>query len=391
MMDLETAAVMKERVKDVTRNGYDGRNASFMLWLFDDGNKYNLLRESVLSKMIDAEARDKAMTTKKGGPSKARTQLRAVCVGALSSIIPSDSASVPIKLECLTFAIFTRFLSTFKKNVSKKRAYACLSGLNEGEDAVVVRLSPSSFSGACSALSHIFTESGISKEFNDQTKELWTLLSGYNKGTRRMGGNEKRLLGLSSDEGKKPLPLAAYKYLEKVLFESKKPEHIGAHTFLLIQWNLISRAEFVIGSNIDSIWCHGDAILFDIGTTKTDQEGTRNIDHPWHVYSNNECPYICPVLALARYLIDKPHVLAGNCPLFEGSGQYDRYSNILADIVSSKEHRDTFISLGIIPEHFGTHSIRKGAVTHISTGTTSSPPRASICIRANWNLPGVMN
>ena len=43
MMDLETAAVMKERVKDVTRNGYDGRNASFMLWLFDDGNKYNLL------------------------------------------------------------------------------------------------------------------------------------------------------------------------------------------------------------------------------------------------------------------------------------------------------------------------------------------------------------
>ena len=35
MMDLETAAVMKERVKDVTRNGYDGRNASFMLWLFD--------------------------------------------------------------------------------------------------------------------------------------------------------------------------------------------------------------------------------------------------------------------------------------------------------------------------------------------------------------------
>jgi hypothetical protein len=206
-----------------------------------------------------------------------------------------------------------------------------------------------------------------------------------------MGGNEKRLLGLSSDEGKKPLPLAAFKYLAKVLFESKKTEHIGAHTFLLIQWNLISRAEFVIGSNIDSIWCHGDAILFDIGTTKTDQEGTRNIDHPWHVYSNNECPYICPVLALARYLIDKPHILAGNCPLFEGSGQYDRYNNILSDIVSSKEHKDTFVSLGMLPQNFGTHSIRKGAVTHISTGSTSSPPIASICLRANWAMPGVMN
>ena len=94
---------------------------------------------------------------------------------------------------------------------------------------------------------------------------------------------------------------------------------------------------------------------------------------------------------MACYLIDHPNILAGKCPLFEGSGQYDRYSKILFDIVSSKEHRDTFISLGMVPKHFGTHSIRKGAVTHISTGTTSCPPIASICIRANWVMPGVMN
>ena len=35
--------------------------------------------------------------------------------------------------------------------------------------------------------------------------------------------------------------------------------------------------------------------------------------------------------------------------------------------------------------------MRKGAVTHISTGTTSCPPIASICLRANWSMPGVMN
>ncbi len=155
---------------------------------------------------------------------------------------------------------------------------------------------------------------------------------------------------------------AAYKYLAKILFESKKPEHVGAHTFLIIAWNLISHAEFVIGSNIDSIWFHGNAILFDIGKTKTDQERTWNIDHPWHVYFNNECPYICPALALACYLIDHPNILAGKCPLFEGSCQYDCYNNILSDIVSSKEHKDTFVSLGMPPQQFGTHSIRKGAV-----------------------------
>ena len=42
-------------------------------------------------------------------------------------------------------------------------------------------------------------------------------------------------------------------------------------------------------------------------------------------------------------------------------------------------------------EDFGTHSIWKGAVTFISTGTTSTPPIASICLRANWAMPGVMN
>lgn len=43
------------------------------------------------------------------------------------------------------------------------------------------------------------------------------------------------------------------------------------------------------------------------------------------------------------------------------------------------------------PEYFGTHSLRKGAVTHISTGTTSCPPISSICLRANWSMPGVLN
>jgi hypothetical protein len=35
LMDSETAAVMKERVASSTHEGYDGRNVSFMIWLFD--------------------------------------------------------------------------------------------------------------------------------------------------------------------------------------------------------------------------------------------------------------------------------------------------------------------------------------------------------------------
>lgn len=43
------------------------------------------------------------------------------------------------------------------------------------------------------------------------------------------------------------------------------------------------------------------------------------------------------------------------------------------------------------PDYFGSHSLRKGAVTHTACGITSSPPIASICIRANRKMPGVMN
>ncbi len=49
------------------------------------------------------------------------------------------------------------------------------------------------------------------------------------------------------------------------------------------------------------------------------------------------------------------------------------------------------LSLGMPPESFGTHSIRKGAVTYVATGSTSFPPIASICLLANWAMPGVMN
>ena len=36
LMDLETTAVMKERVASSTRKGYESRNVAFMIWLFDN-------------------------------------------------------------------------------------------------------------------------------------------------------------------------------------------------------------------------------------------------------------------------------------------------------------------------------------------------------------------
>ena len=275
-----------------------------------------------------AHVKDRVWRTKKGQPSKTRDSLRAVCRKALRSIDPEVVVTIPVKLEHLEFKIFARFLATFKKKVKKRNIQ---DNVVISESEVEIRLGPSSYDGACSALSHLYLESGLDKEIT--SKELWAKLSSYKKGSRRKGAAEKKELGMAATEGKKPLPFKAYKYLAKILFESEKPEHVSAHTFLLLEWNLISRAEFVVDSKIDLILYAEDALKFDMGKTKTDQEGTKNIDHPWHLYSNPINPEICVHLGITRHLICNPTILNGQCDLFEGSSQYDRFNKIFNDVV----------------------------------------------------------
>ena len=154
---------------------------------------------------------------------------------------------------------------------------------------------------------------------------------------------------------------------------------------------MVSRADNVVNQHMDLFGIWNDALIVQIGPTKGDQEGTKHVDHPFHIYSVPEEPAICPVLAFCKYLLCNPTILNGECMMFDGASQYERFNNILRDIVHSPEHRNTFVDLGIDPQYFGTHSIRKGALTHVACGITSSPSIASICIRANWKMPGVMN
>ena len=44
-------------------------------------------------------------------------------------------------------------------------------------------------------------------------------------------------------EGKREMSKIAYSILAKYLFESDKMEHVFAHLFLTLDWNLMKRAE----------------------------------------------------------------------------------------------------------------------------------------------------
>ena len=382
-VDAETRGVMKNRVNPKVSAKYGTQNQKFLLWLFDNREHYGALVKPVLLEELAAQYKeDRAQRTKSGLQSKSRDHVRATCREWLERVDADKPDTHPIELADLTFQIYTRYLATFKK-AAKKRSRG---GVDE---TVEIRLSTSAFDGATSSLSHLYTECGLDK--HQVSKDLWTKLKVYKAGSRRTSAREKKDLGLSTVEGKKHLPFAAYRLLARILFESPKPEHIYAHAFLVLEWNLISRAEFLVDAKIDIVSFTKDALVFAMGVTKTDQEGTKNVDHPWHVYSCPEFPEICAHLAFARHIMASPTILNGGVQLFEGRSQYERFNATFRGIVSSPEHREEFASLGITPGDFGTHSIRKGAATHVSTGSTASPPIASICLRANWAMPGVLS
>ena len=76
------------------------------------------------------------------------------------------------------------------------------------------------------------------------------------------------------------MPVAAFRKLVGILFESKKPEHVHAHNFLLLEWNLISRAEYFVDANIDLMSFTKDALFFNMSVTKTEQEGVKTLTIP---------------------------------------------------------------------------------------------------------------
>ena len=382
-LDQDAKDVLNARIVAKTRKGYERDLVRFMLWVFDNLDKYgDMLNPSTLEALTAAHQKDKERRTAAGKPSKMRDHIRNKCYEFLRAIVKGDESTFPIKLENITFANYSRFLGTFRKVVKGKD-----STVSGGK--VIVRLRLSSFEAHCSALAYLFTE--CDKDRDATCPGLFNELSKYKKGTRRMSAKERKKHGLRTTEGKKHLPFKGYVRLAEILFKSENKEYIQAHTFLVLDWNMMSRSESVIESNIDLISQQKDCINIDLGKTKCDQEGLKYVDYPLHLYSNPQEPCICPVLALCRLLICHPMILQGQRPLFEGVSQYDRFHSIFKEIVSSDEYRHEFVALGISPEDFGTHSIRKGSATLCATGCIVAPPISSICLRACWALPGVLN
>ena len=133
----------------------------------------------------------------------------------------------------------------------------------------------------------------------------------------------------------------------------------------------MKRAENCNDCMISHIRFEEDCLVFQFAKSKGAQNGEDHLG-PWHVYANPLEPHICPVLALAKYLITYPSVLSGKVPLFEGSDPYNRYTKIFSKVI--KDNMDELRHLGVSEGDLGTHSSRKGVATLVAAGCTASPP-----------------
>src|SRR6056300_1469521 len=164
-------------------------------------------------------------------------------------------------------------------------------------------LSRSSYGSVRSALKYLFKVSGF-----DMKKEFEQDMAQFSRGIKRQVAEERAKNGKSLDEGKRPMTFECYKLMCNLLIKSDSHDSCFAHLFLILDWNLMARADSCRNILIAHIEWRQDSLLIFFAKSKGNQTGETS-DTPWHIYSNPTSPALCPVLALARYLLSHPDII----------------------------------------------------------------------------------
>lgn len=348
----EVENIMNSVVSKNSEYQYDNENVKLLLWICKTNNDAaTLLKTEFRTEMQQV---DSSTGTEKQKEAKRRL----VCKKWLKAVKRGGNNS-PIILKQMNFGVFSEYLTSRK---SKNSTY----------------LSKSTYDGIRSALAHLYRRSGETM-CDIMQKDLKQFMGGIKRTVVR----EKRATGQSLDEGKKPMTFAVYKKMCEILYKGKDDEYTFAHAFLTLEWNLMARSDNVKHCHLNHVKWSADSLQFFFTHSKGNQTG-ENSEIPWHVYSNPSDPFVCPVLALGKYLFSQASLLHEGAKLFPGEYQYDRFLKVFHKVI--RENAEDFRALGVNPGDLGSHSTRKGAITLATTGCTVSPPMASVCLRACWSM-----
>jgi hypothetical protein len=120
---------------------------------------------------------------------------------------------------------------------------------------------------------------------------------------QRFSGLKKRIakqIGSGHGEikvGKDPLPFSLYVRLGKEMMQRTTRDLVFARTFMILSWNLMSRAANTVSICFSHFEWGEDSLRVYFAHMKNDQSGSRPRD-PRHVYANPLAPEICPILAI---------------------------------------------------------------------------------------------
>jgi hypothetical protein len=271
----------------------------------------------------------------------------------------------PIAFDFLTAKIFMTWLVTMKKPDGSLLSY-------------------SSYNGHRTGLFNLF-RNYKKRMSEDLSNELTHHFRGLKrKIAKSLQGGEGNI-----KVGKEPLSFGLYRFLGISLMTEASKEFTFAHAFMTICWNLMCRSSNALQIHYQHMQWSDDALCIIFAHMKNDQTGERPRD-PRHIYPNPDKPEICPILSLALYWATNS-IETGASELFPGNNQYDRFRKILSRAV----HLDTVATelerLGLEAGDLGTHSMRKGAATFCSSGSTACPSSSAIHLRAGWTLGGVQD
>lgn len=256
-----------------------------------------------------------------------------------------------------------------------------------------------------SALFHFFrlhNRVGFTSDFSNEMSDLYNkvLFRVLTHSTATRNRNRNRIRDAqdgevvvdarawANDESKAAMSVQLLCALCGWFLDYQTVDGVFAHCFLLMTWNLACRVNNTSHIKMNDIaWREFDCLTITFAHSKTDQTGEES-KYPRHIFANPVDPIVCPVLSLAFYMTACFESVSAtdSCLLFPGGQQESRFSRILKNILN--EHKAEVNAFGFEVDEIGTHSIRKGASSYL-TSLPGGPPAAASSLRGGWTMGNV--
>ena len=161
-------------------------------------------------------------------------------------------------------------------------------------------------------------------------------------------------------------------------------ESVFARVFLCLTWNLICCSKNTTTIHLHHLEWSDDCLHIYFAHMRNDQTGRRKRD-PRHIYTNPIDPLVCAILSLSIYFSIFSITGTKDTALFPGKKQYKRFAKYFEFILKkySSEIKDNF---GVDVKDIGVHSLRKGAASYVSLGSTCAPLQVATNIPAGWMM-----